>query len=70
MKNTVKKLERIAKKLREAQAIADGIELTLSNGGIVGSIIGSTADEVEALTALRTTHPLDELPVAARKMWS
>jgi hypothetical protein len=40
-------LKRLIKKLNDARDIADTLELTVGNGGEVGSIIGSLTDELE-----------------------
>lgn len=42
-----RQIERLIKKLTEAQDIAEKLELTLSNGGEIGGIIGTVRDELE-----------------------
>lgn len=41
-----KKLARVVKLLNQAAELADEIELTAGNGGFVGSIVGTLADEL------------------------
>jgi hypothetical protein len=41
-----RKLSKLVKLLDEAKVIADEMEITLSNGGEVGSLIGSMVDEL------------------------
>lgn len=43
----IQQCKRLVKKLRDAQEIANRLEITLGNGGEVDSIIGSIADEIE-----------------------
>jgi hypothetical protein len=40
-------LKRLIKKLSDARELADRLEITVGNGGEVGSIIGSLCDELE-----------------------
>jgi hypothetical protein len=42
----LKKLRRIVTLLNQAAALADEIELLADNGGYVGSIVGTVADEL------------------------
>lgn len=46
-KAELKQLRRLIKKLNECREIADRLELTTGNGGEVGGLIGSLADELE-----------------------
>jgi hypothetical protein len=46
-KREQQRLRSIIRKLNEVRAIADSMDLTLDNGGEVGGIIGSVADELE-----------------------
>jgi hypothetical protein len=41
------KLKRIIAHLNTAAVLADEMELTADNGGFVGSIVGTVADELE-----------------------
>jgi hypothetical protein len=41
------KLKRIIAHLNAAAVLADEMELTADNGGFVGSIVGTVADELE-----------------------
>jgi hypothetical protein len=52
-KLTIRKLEAIAKKLRQAQESAASVELTLGNGALMDSVIGSMADEIDVLIRIK-----------------
>lgn len=45
-KTEFKALQRLIKKLSDARDIADWLEITVGNGGKVGSLIGSLVDEL------------------------
>jgi len=42
-----RKIRSIAKQLNKLAAKADALDLTLPNGGIVGSLLGSCANDLE-----------------------
>jgi hypothetical protein len=42
-----RKIKSIAKQLNKLAKKADALELTLPNGGIVGSLLGSCADDLD-----------------------
>lgn len=48
----LKQLDRLIKKLSDAQVIADRLEITVGNGGEVGSLIGTLRDELEVQRSL------------------
>jgi len=45
-KAEIRKLDRLVRMLEEAASLADKIELQLDNGGYVGCLIGTMADEL------------------------
>lgn len=52
-KQTVRKLEAIAKKLRQVQEQAASIEFTLGNGAYLDSLVGGMADEIDVLIRIK-----------------
>jgi len=52
-KQQLRKLESIAKKLRQVQETAASIEFTMGNGAYLDSLIGGMADEIDALIHIK-----------------
>lgn len=52
-KQTIRKLEAIAKKLRQVQEQAASIEFTLGNGAYLDCLIGGMADEIDTLLHIK-----------------
>jgi len=52
-KQQLRKLESIAKKLRQVQETAASIEFTMGNGAYLDSLIGVMADEIDALIHIK-----------------
>lgn len=52
-KTQLRKLEAIAKKLRQTQDMAASIEFTLGNGAYLDSLLGGMADEIDVLIRIK-----------------
>ena len=52
-KQQLRKLEAIAKKLRQVQEQAASIEFTMGNGAYLDSLVGGMADEIDTLIHLK-----------------